>query len=314
MSTNNEVFGSLAKNTIKGVAIHALAAAMAGVYSVSVLTLSGAGVNGDNFTLGGDVYELLQVNTDTNTNTANGELANAVAGYAEITLSGQSVGRVLRVENEFLLVVKADDTTCTVLRGFAGSTVASHANGVDIFRSAAASTAGRKVIPVGATLTNTTVAPLITLAVNYHVAGYYAGLGKGAALVRKASLDVEAVNFSTTAVAFLLPGGNSPLPTVAESVTNGTITNFTAGVPVASALKSENVHTVTAADVTATVIRAAFPFAAKVVTARVYTAAGALKAWDGAVTLSAGGRVATIDNAGTTDWAATDYILISAYA
>lgn len=309
---NNATFGSIAKNTLKGLAIHALALAVQGSMSVSSLALTGVGVSGDTFTLGEDIYELLQVNTDTTVNTANGELNSTKTGVVEITLANQSVGRVLRVEDEFLLVVRADSASCAVLRGFAGSTVAAHADAVDIFGTAAAGTAGTKPVPFGATATNTTVAPLIALAVTYHAAGYYEGVGGGAALLRKSKLDVEAVSAGSGVVMFLIAGGGNPAPDVAETLTNGTITAFTAGSEVASLVKCEEVYTVTAGDVTAGTVRFGLPFAAKFATAQVYTAAGALKAWDGAVVLAAGGRVIEVGNGGVTDWAATDVILMTA--
>lgn len=53
-----------------------------------------------------------------------------------------------------------------------------------------------------------------------------------------------------------------------------------------------------------------FPFTPSAVTARVRSTAGAAKAWDGAITISAG-RV-TIDNSGSTDWIAGDIITVQA--
>jgi hypothetical protein len=70
----------------------------------------------------------------------------------------------------------------------------------------------------------------------------------------------------------------------------------------------EQAHVVTAADVTAGDFTFQFDYAnvayAEVV---VRTAAGALVAWDGAITVA--GNLVTVDNTGSTDWAATDVIL-----
>lgn len=69
------------------------------------------------------------------------------------------------------------------------------------------------------------------------------------------------------------------------------------------------VHTVTAADVTAGSIAIDFKRALTVVIVQVRTAAGVVKAWDGAVTWTAAG-VVTVNNAGSTDWADTDTISV----
>lgn len=73
-------------------------------------------------------------------------------------------------------------------------------------------------------------------------------------------------------------------------------------------------HVATAADVTAGTIAFYFGDFAPVVedaVVQVKTAAGALKAWDGAFTVS-GGTV-TVDNTGVTDWAATDIVSVLAF-
>lgn len=72
-------------------------------------------------------------------------------------------------------------------------------------------------------------------------------------------------------------------------------------------------HTVDAADVSAGSI--VFEFGDFMnngnAVVQVLTTAGVVKAWDGAVVV-AGGTV-TVDNTGTTDWAATDVINVLAF-
>ena len=77
-------------------------------------------------------------------------------------------------------------------------------------------------------------------------------------------------------------------------------------------LKSpKQMHTVTAADVTATEILFQFDYLNPAyVLVSVYTAAGAVKAWDGAATIS--GNTVTVDNTGATDFAATDVVICEA--
>ncbi len=66
-------------------------------------------------------------------------------------------------------------------------------------------------------------------------------------------------------------------------------------------------HTVSAADVTAGSIAVqGQDLAPTGATAAVRTAAGVVKAWDGALVVA--GNTVTVDNAGAVDWAATDTI------
>lgn len=66
-------------------------------------------------------------------------------------------------------------------------------------------------------------------------------------------------------------------------------------------------HTVTAADVTAgTITLRGYDVAVRGGIVQVRTSAGALKAWDGAITPVEGG--VSVDNSGAVDWAAGDVI------
>jgi len=55
-----------------------------------------------------------------------------------------------------------------------------------------------------------------------------------------------------------------------------------------------------------------FPFAVSAVLVQVRSSTGAAKAWDGVTTVS--GQRVTLDNTGTTDWAATDNVVVLASA
>jgi riboflavin synthase alpha subunit len=71
----------------------------------------------------------------------------------------------------------------------------------------------------------------------------------------------------------------------------------------------EQAHVVTAGDVTATEILFQFDYAnVAYALVEVQTAAGAAKAWDGAITIS--GNTVTVDNTGATDFAATDVVFV----
>lgn len=71
------------------------------------------------------------------------------------------------------------------------------------------------------------------------------------------------------------------------------------------------VHRPSAADVTAGTFTVKLSQAPAAVEALVFSAVGTKKAWDGAVSVT--GKVVTVNNAGTTDWAAGDRVVIRAY-
>lgn len=70
----------------------------------------------------------------------------------------------------------------------------------------------------------------------------------------------------------------------------------------------KQLHTANAADVTATEIVFQFDYVNPAYAlVAVYTAAGAVKAWDGAATIS--GNTVTVDNTGAVDFADTDVVI-----
>ncbi|HEY0819787.1 MAG TPA: hypothetical protein VGD46_13470 [Rhizobacter sp.] len=75
--------------------------------------------------------------------------------------------------------------------------------------------------------------------------------------------------------------------------------------------EGQMVYRPTAADVTAGNFKVKCTEVPAAVEVVVYSAVATKRAWDGAVTLS--GKELTINNAGTTDWAAGDRVVIKAY-
>ena len=267
-----------------------------GTLDFAILARSGAVTDGQTFTIGNDVYEFHQINTDTGVDTANGELNNADTGNVVITIPDGShlgAGSVLRVQNEYLYIVSATKTDALARRGAFGSTVVAHANGLNIHEADGSEGLGNLVIPYPAAWGDGLLKP----AVDWW--SEYGGVKN----------PVGVVNLTT---AFLFYVDVDAGLDTAETMTNGTITDFGGGAWGADTPKSEAVHTVVAADVTATVIRFVMPFDIEQVFAEVYNADGAAVAWDGDITVS-DDRLVVVDNTGSTDWAADYVVRVTAY-
>lgn len=85
---------------------------------------------------------------------------------------------------------------------------------------------------------------------------------------------------------------------------------LTGSTPVSERETVMSTRIATAADVTVGIMVFPFNFAPTSATAQVRTTAGVFKAWDGVLAIS--GNVVTVDNAGSTDWAATDKVIVTA--
>lgn len=292
---SNKLLNSIGLETTKGELLHGLAQGVWGAKDYALLVMAGNVVDQETFTLGSDVYELHQINTDTTVNTANSELDNTDT-ESVVTLTGVAVGAILLVESEFMQVTEVGTTYVKVSRGYAGSTIAAHADAEDIYKAAQAVGTGNIPVPLGATLTLTAASALIETAVN---------------AVTGNALTVTATELVAGTVAFTKDAATTSVA-CAETLTNGTISAaFVGGVQPASRSASTFTRAATSADVTAGSIYIALPFTPSLVTAAVYAAAGTVKAWDGAVTIV--GDIAEIDNSGSTDFADTDIVVVSAY-
>jgi hypothetical protein len=164
------------------------------------------------------------------------------------------------------------------------------------FDSNATYTAGRIPIPV-TTLTPTAVAPLIVSAINANTPYLATAISVNEILVvgRDGAAPTGAVACSET----MAGAGNAwSSATMVPGAADGTV---------ALALQQ---RAAVAQDVTLGHLLFAFPFAVAAVQVDVRTSAGVAKAWDGAVTFSGG--VVTVDNSGTTDFAAGDVVAVLA--
>lgn len=308
---SQKLFLNTGLETIKGGALHALKnAGNAGAYDFCELALTGVVVDTETFTLGGDTYEINVVATDSTQTTGTGGEFNNTSPVINVPYTGAAKGDIIRVENEFMLVLDASATSAFVRRGFAGSTIAVHGNSLTIFKAVQQVTAGNLPVPVSATAAATADDEIVA-AVNYLSTGYATGLGGGTGVVVQNGLKVDAfLSQGTTTVGFAYPADGG-VATTAETFTNGTISAFGNGVEPAEIQYAVIPHVVTAGDVSAGAIELVAPWAVSHVFVEVFDASTFKElAWDGAVTVTSSRHV-RIDNAGVTDWAAGDTVLVT---
>jgi hypothetical protein len=164
------------------------------------------------------------------------------------------------------------------------------------FDNNATYTAGNIPITV-TTLTPTAVAPLIVSAINANTPYLATAISVNEILVvgKDGTAPIGAVACTET----MAGSGNAwSAATMNAGAADGTV---------ALALQQ---RAAVAQDVTIGHMLFPFPFTVAAVQVNVRTSAGVAKAWDGAVTFSGG--VVTVDNSGTTDFAATDVVAVLA--
>lgn len=128
-------------------------------------------VNGDTITIGDDTYEVDIINTDSSVNTnvaLNGTDTISLVTTATAPATAISVGDVIKIESEFLLVLRKVSTTSYVcFRAYAGSAIASHLTNQDVIVSDSVPTGGHISIPLVTTLTPAAFAISFAAVFNY---------------------------------------------------------------------------------------------------------------------------------------------------
>ncbi len=103
------------------------------------LSLAAVVVSAQKVTIGADVYEIEIVNTDSTDNTASGHFNNVTSpltvatfasAYTHITMT---VGKLLRIQNEIMRCTASSGASRTFARGVSGTTIATHANALDMY-------------------------------------------------------------------------------------------------------------------------------------------------------------------------------------
>src|SRR5262245_30883147 len=189
-----------------------------GLKAIGILRVAANIAEGETVTIGTNVFEYDVVNTDSTINVSNNDLNNT-NNPAKVTHAahGQVAGNLVRFENEICKILRIiDANSYVVARGRCGTSVATHANGVDIFVSATPPAAN---IPVGVvtTLTPAVATPALAAEINNALAG-------GERATAKASTI-----FSTHLATSLLAGAEMLLQSVAEAALTTSLAETLAG-------------------------------------------------------------------------------------
>lgn len=274
-----------------------------GLKALATLRVANDVVSATTVTIGDDVYEIEIVNTDSNDDAADGDFNNTtnpltiadMSGYTNLDLAE---GDLIRIENEIMRVDGVNGDKVRFLRGASGTTVATHANGTDIYVGDGV-TAGRIALGMVATLTPTVFTAALVDDINT------VGTEPVTAVlisVNEVLIHADTVGVVTTALAETLAGANNAWDTAALRVGAAAATKKiarVARVPNAQEVALGNLHV--ALDFTPAVV---------VVQVRV-TASGDLVAWDGDCVIATG--LVKLTNTGDVDWAATDTVHIVAF-
>jgi len=177
MATRTSTLKHVSSDTGLGSLLRALCQSNDSFRESCVLSVTGVVADTETFTLGSKTYELMAVDTaGIALATPGGLAASAAATDATFTAAhGLSVGEVIRIESEFCKVSEVKSTTVAKLvRGYAGSTAATHADATDtkIVPSHRLPKSDRIAVPVwdvagGGTISAGEADDLIMAAINY---------------------------------------------------------------------------------------------------------------------------------------------------
>lgn len=286
---------NVSKTTDLGKAIWDLSTPLQ-VPSIAVLVVSGTVTSGQTVTVGDKIFEFITF-TDSGVNTSGGDLDNKT-NPVELTFATheRTVGEILKVEDEFLKVLKViDANTLLVSRGEFGSEIEEHGDSEDILENATKPTAGRLHIPLtDATTAADVVADAIT-AIQSHTYKY-------------GPLGFGVVNGGTRLIFERDP--DLPVLAVSETMSNGAFVHGAAFVPGIRSAESKFSAVSRVMETGETTPVFLFNFDVNEAIVQVRAANGTPKAYDGAVSIS--GRVVSMDASGDVDIAATDVVSVIA--
>ncbi|MGW8177531.1 MAG: hypothetical protein ACWGQW_01880 [bacterium] len=294
-------FGALNKETTKGAALISLGQGIvSGQKDQSTLTFSGVAVDRETVTIDGDVFEVVDLSTDSTFDVGTGwDNTDAVVTQTHSSHSF-SVGDYVCVESEIARVsFVSGDLVSFDRSGYAGTTVAAHSTGTTAIevQEGTALTAGAITVPV-ADVTSTLVLSSLEDVVS-----------------RLGTAKWEVVKLSTTVGLILSKVIGSRGATMATDIGNATVvaTSYGGYQPkVAPVCILQRVPT--AAEVSAGAMYFALPFTpAKAFLYGNTTADWTDEVLDGSVTLDRTNKIATADNGGAADWATTTTVTLVVY-
>ncbi len=274
-----------------------------GQIAVNSLRVASDVVSAQTVTIGGDVYEVEIVNTDSTdtclagawTNTA--QISVLAATYPHLSTT---LGSLIRIQSEILRLIGYDGTTLTYSRGDSGTTAATHANAQVIYKGDGVTT-GNIAVGLVTTLTPTAFTAALLAVIN--------GIGTElvtAVLVSVNEIFLKARSVGAVALATTetLAGANNAWAATAMyggKAAAARKINFQSRVPLAM-------------DVTLGGMKFQFDFTPTLVQVYIVVTAtpGIALAWDGGFTITDG--LVVLDNAGTTDWAVTNTVYVIAQA
>lgn len=294
-----QVFDAVPKLTVKGEALHQLAQSAQGAREMNVLRLAANVADRETITVGSQSFQLVVLNTDTTFNASALDNTTGLDCIESWTAHGMVAGQVLRCENEFLLVKRVLSADQVLLsRGYAGSTVASHADSTNVYGQAAtALTAGKVVLPLGATLTPAAAGPQIAT-------GFTALNDQGFTAVYTANtLTIHREHNGSHAACSETLAGTDNVWAAA---------NTYGGIEKGEVLFALGSRVPTATEVTLGVMGFYFPFTVTFARVTVFTTStGATVAFGGAVAWSGG--LVTLTNGTDPDFADTTTVVVEAY-
>lgn len=285
----------------------------AGVPMKNVLRVAANVASAETVTVGADVYEVEIVNTDSTDNTANGDFNNttnplvvtgAVARYPNSALS---VGRIIRVQNEMLRVTANDGANVTFARGVSATTIATHADGQDIFKGDGI--AGGSTIAVGlvTTLTPAVFTPALVWDINH----------RGTELMKATSLQSGAEMLLESAATVGGAVAPSATATACSETLGGTNNAWASATMVsgkaAGARKvSVFTHTILQGEVDLNILRISLPFTVAGFIVNAYDTNGVFRGSLSDQITKTGNRI-EYDFAGATNLVAGDKVTVFAW-
>lgn len=272
-------------------------------YGVLRLALNVA--NGETITIGGDVFEVDIVNTDSSDNASGGDFNNTtdpleveLDAVAYVNLSGAlSVGDLVRMETEIMKVTSIRSLHVTFARGRCGTTAATHVDTTDIYISDSAPTN----IPVGlvTTLTPTVFSAALVDEINS---------GAGSVAVSAVAFDVNTVLIAGDAAAV---STIATTETLAQAGNEFDETTFLYGAAADHKRMIAGAHVPSSEEATAAEILIPLPFnGARAMVTCFTTSTGATVLWNGDILLvdAAAGAPAylNLNNDGAQNWTANE--------